>query len=156
MKYCSRKEYFSFDQENSNKQLEEYCVSPFVQYPVDAIIISYISVLHNITGTWWTEYPDFVELKLAMTWFYRISPVNMFLCRFDELLCKPLSNNSVMIIGDYDQFCHMYLKTFNKYSYHFIDICNRSRECISAYCIEDGSPNCADNINLCRHTSDEY
>ena len=45
----------------------------------------------------------------------------------------------------YDEFCYNDSRTFNNRSYNFIDICKKSKECISAYRIKDGYQDCADS-----------
>lgn len=41
-----------------------------------------------------------------------------------------------------NEFCYNSSETFNNRPYHFIDICKRTKSCISAYRICDGSSNC--------------
>jgi hypothetical protein len=70
------------------------------------------------------------------------SPFN-YLQKLEATLCASESNISVLSNNGYDEFCYNDSRTFNNHSYHFIDVCKESKECISAYRIKDGYENCA-------------
>ncbi|CAF4183229.1 unnamed protein product, partial [Rotaria magnacalcarata] len=57
-------------------------------------------------------------------------------------ICTSRSHISYVMDKGYDRFCHNDSRTFNNLSYHFIDVCNSTESCISAYRINDGFYNC--------------
>lgn len=61
---------------------------------------------------------------------------------FEMILCGYRSKKSVLSNDGYDEFCYNSSRTFNNHSYHFIDVCESSKECISAYRINDGYSDC--------------
>jgi len=132
------------------KQLKNCSLSSSVQYPIGALTAPYIFRFYNITGKWLNILPDFIELNASIKCrgyiinLYLISSYSarMDLIDLEELLCNFPSNNSTVLDGGYDQFCYKDSQTFNNNSYNFIDVCNHSKRCISAYRIKDGFRNC--------------
>lgn len=61
---------------------------------------------------------------------------------YPDSFCQLRFNRSVASKQGYDEFCHNSSRTFSNQSYHFIDVCNKSKSCISAYRIKDGFGNC--------------
>jgi hypothetical protein len=59
-----------------------------------------------------------------------------------DYLCQSKFKGSEVSKQGYDEFCHNSSRTFNNHSYHFIDVCPRTKSCISAYRINDGFANC--------------
>lgn len=47
----------------------------------------------------------------------------------------------------YDQDCYQHSRTFNNYSYNFVEICVQSGECLSIYRFSDGIDNCGDAMD---------
>ena len=47
----------------------------------------------------------------------------------------------------YDEFCYNDSRTFNNRSYAFVDVCEDTRECLSAYRIADGIRDCQDGAD---------
>jgi hypothetical protein len=62
-------------------------------------------------------------------------------------LCTEPAYTSAVANSGYDRYCHNGSLTVNNRSYHFIDVCSHSKECISAYRIKDGIRNCADELD---------
>ena len=48
---------------------------------------------------------------------------------------------------DYSPDCYNNSRTFNNHSYYIVDVCKQSKECISAYRINDGYKSCADQMD---------
>ncbi len=62
-------------------------------------------------------------------------------------LCQRVSHSSVLENSGCDNLCHNESQTFTNHTYNIIDICIKSRECISAYRIQDGLENCVDKTD---------
>jgi hypothetical protein len=145
----------SEDETFYTEQMPNYCFQPSVQYPLDAIIAPYINLVFNTTKEFFSALPDFIEINGTikcrgyMINQYMILPYSttMKIRKIERILCASLSDGSAVINGGYDQFCYNNSQTFNNHSYNFIDVCNHSRECISAYRINDGRIDCADEMD---------
>ena len=59
-----------------------------------------------------------------------------------DSLCQSKYKGFEISKQGYDKFCHNFSRTFNNHSYRFIDVCNRTKACISAYRLHDGFANC--------------
>ena len=74
-------------------------------------------------------------------------PLQFDLRDFEVQLCDNSEHGSLYMDKGYNSFCHNESLTSNNRSYHFIDVCDRSKECISAYRISDGIANCVDGLD---------
>ena len=130
------------------------CPTAPIQYPRGAILAPYIFFYYENAQSWTRRLPDLVVINGSikcrgyMAHFHsehRYS-TNMTLIDLENFLCNyPAADNSTRTEGaGYDAFCHNTSKTFNNRSYRVADVCNTSRECLSAYQVLDGFPNCAD------------
>ena len=133
-------------------QLEILCNSSIVQYPIGAIAAPYAFNYYKITRDWSDGDPDHIELhgtikcRGYMTEQRMILkyPSSLSLHEFEATLCALEMNNNDMGKNGYDEFCFNNSRTFSHRPYHFIDTCNQSKECISAYRINDGNEDCFD------------
>ena len=66
----------------------------------------------------------------------------MSLVYIESYLCNRSPNPLNSIEGGYDRHCHNDSRTFNNRSNQWINVCNLSSTCISAYRINDGLDNC--------------
>ena len=71
----------------------------------------------------------------------------MSLLDIESFLCSQASSRSKIADGGYNPHCHSGSRTFSNRSYHWIDVCEKSNECISAYRINDGFGNCENRID---------
>ena len=131
-----------------------------IQYPKGALIAPYIYNYYNLT----------FEPNLSYEQIYRgngtlkcrgymsnlpyqtmiIIPKMMNLQMIEFLFCQFKSAKTNFSNEGYHQFCHNDSQTYNNHSYHFIDVCEDSKDCISAYRINDGISDCKSNLG------DEY
>jgi hypothetical protein len=127
------------------EDLESPCSSDNIQYPYGAIVAPYLFFIYNNTREWWSKTSDYIQINgtikcrgftidRQMTIPYDIK---MNLKEIESILCH---SNS-------DYQCDINSRTFNNHSYYFIDVCKQSKECISAYRINDGYLNCADRMD---------
>ncbi|CAF1402463.1 unnamed protein product, partial [Adineta ricciae] len=139
-----------------NEQLRKYCSSPFIQYPQGAIIGPYIHHFYNIERRSWEERTaDFIIINgtikcrqyLIQNYINISYSTYESLLEWEEFICMSPVMNSSILEGGYDPFCYNNSQTFKNQSYNVIDICNRSKECISAYRIADGFDDCIDNMD---------
>jgi hypothetical protein len=122
-----------------------------IQYPNGAIIAPYAFSFYNADRDWSWRIPDDIEIDgtFKCRGYMIEQPVTIeytFPFTLQEMagdLCAFRSDVSVLSNGGYDEFCYKNSQTFNNRSYHFIDVCRESKECISAYRINDGYPDCA-------------
>ncbi|UJR20013.1 hypothetical protein I4U23_023147 [Adineta vaga] len=149
----SRNNYSNID------YLQKYCNSPFIMYPSGALFTSYIYDFYDTNRSSQQHTPDFTLLSGKIK--CRGYIINNYILvdhwtkknflYSEETLCTDLFNHSIVLNGGYDPFCYNNSQTFNKQSYNFIDVCNESNICISAYRIADGTHDCAsggdENIN---------
>jgi hypothetical protein len=117
------------------------------------MIAPYAFSFYNATRDWSNKIPDGIKINGTIkcrgymtdqcttlnypSWQYPFREFEMTLCAFK-------SNISLLGNIGYGEFCYNDSQTFNNRSYNFIDICEESKECISAYRIHDGYQNCAD------------
>ena len=135
-------------------QLNNSCSSSMIRYPNGGIIARYTFIFYNNGRDWSRRIPDsiiingtlkcrgyMIELNTILEY---PSPFgfNNDLKQLETTLCASKSNISVLSNPGYDEFCHNESRTFNNHSYNFIDVCTKSRECISAYRIKDGYRDC--------------
>ena len=137
--------------------LENPCNSTTtIQYPKGGITTPYIIHLYKSVRDWSTPTPDFILVNgtikcrgYMITHFLTI-PYDVYESHqntIEDFVCNSLPKNSITMNTGYDRFCHNDSRTFNNRSYHYIDVCKYSRECISAYRIRDGYRNCADQMD---------
>ncbi|UJR07018.1 hypothetical protein I4U23_011306 [Adineta vaga] len=143
------------DGKNYIEQLRNYCPSPFNQYPKGAIIGPYMYHFYNIERSWDNYRADFITINgtIKCRQYLIQNHINMSystyrsLRQWEELLCmSQVKYSSILRVG-YDQFCYNNSETFTNQPYNVIDVCNRTKECISAYRIADGSVDCADQMD---------
>jgi hypothetical protein len=127
--------------------------SSMIQYPNGAITAPYVFSFYNPERDWFQQIPDSIVINGTLKCRgyivnqYKIleysSQLNLH--ELEATLCASKSNRSVLSNNGYDVFCYNDSRTFNNRSYHFIDVCKESKECISAYRINDGIyRDCAD------------
>jgi hypothetical protein len=132
-------------------ELDNPCSLSMIQYPNGAIIAPYIFSFYNAVRDWSELIPDSLiingtlKCRGYMVYQYTIVeyPYRLSLQQLETTLCASKSNISILSNTGYDEFCHNDSRTFKNHSYNFIDICNKSKECISAYRIKDGYRGCA-------------
>lgn len=132
--------------------LEIACPDGPIFYPNGALIAPYTFVFYNRSHGRDIYVPDFISLHGTIKcreYMISINAVQRYSTELNQRdievsLCQNLSKNSLLSNAGYDKFCHNDSRTFNNHSYHFVDICESSRECISAYRIRDGIRNCLD------------
>jgi hypothetical protein len=132
---------------------ENRCPIAVVPYPNGSIIASYIFYFYNNPRKWSDYTPDLIKLNASIKCRgYMINHqtelptlIDFNFRNFESFLCLARFTNT-MIKNDsgYDEFCHKNSRTFNNHSYNYFDVCSHSKECISAYRINDGLYNCAD------------
>jgi hypothetical protein len=132
-------------------QLEILCPS-IIQYPSGAIIAPYAFSYYNISRLWFDGNPDGIEINGTIKCRGYMTDQHMkldglssfYLSKLEMIMCATKLNVSIEEKIGYDEFCFNSSRTFNNRSYNFIDICNKSKECISGYRINDGYENCFD------------
>lgn len=128
-------------------QLITHCNSTKIQYPIGAIFAPYASSFYNIPNDQLGQISDSVLLNGTikcrgyMAESLALKGLDLSL-NMEYRICSEGLSSSANKVG-YDRSCHNGSRTFNNRSYHFIDVCHESRECISAYRINDVYPNCA-------------
>jgi hypothetical protein len=133
------------------KKLNNPCSSSIIQYPNGAIIAPYAYSFYDAERDWSNKIPDGIKINGTikcrgfMTNQRTILeyPSIFDLLRMEATLCASKSNISLSTNIGYDKFCYNDSRTFNNRSYNFIDICENSQICISAYRIRDGYRDCA-------------
>ncbi|UJR12437.1 hypothetical protein I4U23_016613 [Adineta vaga] len=140
------------------EQLRNYCHSSFIQYPTGSIIGPYMYHFYNIERcSWEDDYTvDFIMLNATIKcrqYLIQHYSTNMSdftvqsLYGWEQFICMSQAMNSSIFGDGYDQFCYNDSQTFTNQSYNVIDVCNRTKECISAYRIADGFVDCADRMD---------
>ena len=142
--------FFCFYEEMSSP-----CSSSNIQYPNGAIVAPYIFFIYYDTRDWWGKTSDYIILNATIkcrgyiidrhTIMPYLSKIN--LKDIEASLCNSVSNSSMLFDVGYDLHCHNNSRTFNNHTYYFVDVCEQSKECISAYRINDGYKNCADEMD---------
>ncbi|CAF4500811.1 unnamed protein product, partial [Rotaria sp. Silwood2] len=136
--------------------LQDLCFYERIQYPKGAIITPYTFYYYDIqylshraqspvlylNGT--IKCRGF-SIKMNSRYVYhrpelRSRRIEYSLCDDDNSPWHILRINNV----SYNANCHNNSKTFNNNLYKLIDICKKSKECISVYRINDGIENCLD------------
>ena len=136
-------------------ELENPCDSLTVQYPKGAVLAPYIFHLYNTDRDWSENRPDWLVINgtikcrgyLLTQSLVLPHPSHFSLRAIEQLLCNATVGSTMDTDRGYDRFCANQSRTFNNRSYHFIDVCEKSRECISAYRIADGYQDCADGLD---------
>ncbi|CAF4252493.1 unnamed protein product [Rotaria sp. Silwood2] len=131
------------------------CPSGFIQYPRGEIMGPYIMHVY-IDGREWNKFePDYVLLNGKIRCrgvlydfdYMRLYTPGWNLREIEFVVCRSIIDNAIAQNNSYHQSCNHPSQTFNNRSYDFIDICNVSMECISAYRIHDGVENCFDKTD---------
>ena len=131
------------------------CSCNIMQHPQGGILAPYALTWYDVKKNWTQRVPDHIILNgtikcrgymiNAVTWIpYQLG---LRLGSLDNSLCTPKPIGTVLPKDGYDQFCHNGSRTFNNRSYNFYDICQNSKECISAYRIRDASEDCHDGLD---------
>ncbi|CAF3971379.1 unnamed protein product [Rotaria sp. Silwood1] len=133
-------------------ELENPC-SFIMQYPNGVVMARYTFYYHPITRDWSEKMPDVIVVNES-------TKCLGYMAHRQEILRYPSSHNlnhlrvppcaSILnifssVVNDDDRFCYNNSQTFNNRSYNFIDVCIRSKDCISAYRIQDGYSDCSNN-----------
>ena len=131
------------------------CSCNIAQYPHGGILAPYALTWYDVKKNWTQRVPDNIVLNgtikcrgymiNAVTWL-SYQP-GLRLGSLENSLCIPKPIGTVLSSNGYDQFCHNGSRTFNNRSYNFYDICQNSKECISAYRIRDASEDCHDGLD---------
>ena len=125
--------------------------SPLIGYPRGALlrpyIFTYYKVTHNpIFISAVTILNGTIKCRGRLAQFYRRSTGDTILWVMhtaERIACEEAEVSQVDFPGQgYDRFCHKDSSTFNNRSYRWLDVCNSSSQCISAYRIKDGFGNC--------------
>ncbi|CAF1168785.1 unnamed protein product [Adineta steineri] len=132
--------------------LENVCNSSTIRYPNGGTIAPFVFTYYNITRDWSEKISDVIEIngtiKCRGYMIDRHMILNysskMDLYELQAKMCYSASQIPVSLNIGYDRYCYNNSQTFNNRPYNFIDICNESKECISAYRINDGYFDCAD------------
>jgi hypothetical protein len=131
-------------------RLMDQCNSTTNQYPTGAILAPYAFHFYSLERGF--SRPSIIlngTIKcrgyMAENFTLESSPTFQFF--FEYQICSSLESPSVGNVG-FDRFCHNDSHTFNNRSYKFIDVCRQSKECISAYRINDERLDCADKGDI--------
>ena len=148
-----------------NRCMDQYrnqCLTyGLVSHPTSGLLAPYVLQYFNVTTT---------PLPSALVTFLNGSikcrgylarfntPVSstflqMSLLYIESFLCQRPSNSMNSVDGGFDRHCHNDSRTFNNRSNHWINVCNLSSTCISAYRINDGLENCQNSEDE-RHKND--
>ena len=134
------------------KYLQAPCTSSRIRYPRGAVIAPYIFTFYYVAREWINNAPDLLIFSGTVKCRgymleHTVQLEDFFLDNIHQMvtsLCASPSDVRVFSDTGYDQHCHNQSRTFNNRSYHFIDVCTQSKECISAYRIQDGIASCED------------
>ena len=138
------------------QNLTNPCPDDSIAYPHGPIIAPYIRLIYPTRLSRTNSEPHFFQINASircrgfLRHYQAILPyTSEFDYRaFEYEICSSSNPNSTDSEGGYDRFCSKNASlTFNRQAYHFSDVCNISRECISAYRIGDGSYDCADHLD---------
>ncbi len=133
-------------------KLKNPCSSSMIQYPNGAIIAPYAFSSYKAVRDWSRWFPDGIVINGTLKCrgymadqytILKYSSQFNYLQQLETILCASESNRPILSDIGYDEFCYNDSRTFNNRSYHFIDVCEESKECISAYRIKDGYEDCA-------------
>ncbi len=121
-------------------------------YPTDNVVTSYATSVYTDVYSQIVKNPDVFLINatikcrgfLIERMMLMLYPEQLNLRNLEFQLCNYSSFGHMLIDAGYDRDCHRQLLTWTRRPYHFIDVCQYSRECISAYRIKDGIRNCAD------------
>jgi hypothetical protein len=129
-------------------QLLKRCNSSMIQYPTGALLAPYAFSFYSLTRIWNSPIPDSILLNGTIKCRRHMAERFILWERgwgdnvvIEYNICSavlPFSARNVVL----NRLCHSDSLTFNNHSYHFIDVCQNSEECISAYRINDGYWNC--------------
>ena len=125
------------------------CPSDLLRYPDGGLITPYSFEYYNIRPDWSHSsvylFNGTIKCRGYLASFnYKASydSFNAPSTYIESLLCSLASNRANFSHAGYHRHCHNESLTFNNRSYHWIDVCAKSSECISAYRINDGFENC--------------
>ena len=140
-------------QKNKGKCIELYeksCPYGLLRYPDGGLMAPYDFRYYNVTRTlsYLSHSPVYVlngTIKCRgylADFTYKASEtfIHTFTTNIESFSCG-LALRKVEGEG-YHRHCHNDSRTFSNRSYHWIDVCNTSSQCISAYRINDGIVNC--------------
>ncbi|CAF1189954.1 unnamed protein product [Adineta steineri] len=136
------------------QELNATCPSTEVLYPKAGIMAPYILFFYP---NYYQLKPEFMQtngtikcdgilVNIPITQ-YQYNPE---LRQVEYDLCRWAKNNS--LLDKYDP-SHRHSLTFNNRSYHFTDVCNKSKDFISIYRVKDGFENCIDKADETTHIS---
>jgi hypothetical protein len=133
---------------------DDWC-DTIISFPDGNIIAPYATIIYKDLDDFYLQSPFVIELDATIKCRgFQVErhinlpfPSQLDLRDFEIQLCDNSSHDFVLLNGGYDLNCHNDSLTANNHFYHFIDICNSSKECISAYRINDGIRNCADGLD---------
>ncbi|CAF1470016.1 unnamed protein product [Adineta ricciae] len=140
------------------EQIRSYCQLSFVQYPAGAILSPYTYYVYSIEQ-WSLEDDDIIDYLIILNatikcreylvhYYTNISDsIGESLHSWEAFICTTQAANSLVLGDGYDQFCYTNSRTFTNQSYNIIDVCNYTKECISAYRIADGLADCVDRLD---------
>ena len=125
------------------------CLSANIFYPDRAVLAPYLFTYFDLD--FYTAGLTAVSLRVNGTILCRgnlfeIDSDVMFIGDYERERFE-IEQCSTLLLNNQSQTCFHHSRTFNNRSYYFIDICQQSRECISAYRIRDGFANCIDELD---------
>ncbi|CAF1405680.1 unnamed protein product [Adineta ricciae] len=137
------------------EQIRKYCPSPFIQYPQGAMIGPYINHFYNIQRSWKDYTADVIiingTIKCRQYLIQNYIDISYYtyksLQQWEMFFCMSQVENSSILGYGYDKFCYNDSQTFTDQPYNVIDVCNSTKECISAYRIADGLSDCVGGID---------
>ena len=138
------------------QNLTNPCRDAPVVYPNGAILAPYIRFVYPARLSRSNSVPDYFRINASIKcrgFLRHYQTMLPYSAEFDyrtleNKICSSATGaSSTQDEGGYDRFCSKDSLTFNRQPYHFRDVCNISRECLSAYRISDGSSDCADQLD---------
>ena len=141
--------------ESCADRIKGICPHQLIQYPIGGIMAPYILFLYNRTRKWGKVEPNYIHFNGTIKcrgFAININKLYLYsswttLRDIEDMLCRSVENESVIENSGYDPYCHHQSRSFNNRTTTFVDICNKSRECVSSYRITDGIGNCIDKAD---------
>ena len=131
------------------KLYEERCHLGLTRYPDGGLLAPYAFQYYNVKHTFSYSSVYVLNGTIKCRGYLASFTCNVSKDFFDQpttdresFVCNLASKRANFSHGGYHQYCHNDSRTFNNRSYHWINVCNTSSHCISAYRINDGFPNC--------------
>ncbi|CAF3918822.1 unnamed protein product [Adineta steineri] len=139
------------DISSCSKYLISYSPTVF-NYPIDQVVTSYITSIYSNIHNHYVKNPNIFLIhgiikcrRFLIERSIRISyQEQLDLRHLESELCNYSSFGHMLIDAGYDRDCYRDSLTWTHRPYYFVDVCQYSKECISAYRIKDGIRNCAD------------